>query len=207
MKILLVGTGMIGSRVVSEALSRGHEVTTLTRSGSSVPGATALKGDAADSSAVSEAAAGKDAVVLAVKVPGETAEPLLAAGRGVLSGAGKAGVRRVIVVGGAGSLEVAPGVRLVDTPDFPDAYKQEALNQGELLDLLRSEAGALEWTYISPAAIIAPGERTGSYRVGGDQLLTDAEGNSQISAEDYAVALVDELEDPKAPRRRITVAH
>ena len=205
MKILLVGTGMIGSRVAAEARSRGHQVTALTRSGTAPEGATARKGDAADSGQIAEAAAGHDAVVMAVKAPGEAA--LLAAGRGVLEGAAKAGVRRVVVVGGAGSLEVAPGLRLVDAPGFPDAYKSEALAQGVLLDVVRAEAGDLEWTYISPAAEIAPGERTGSYRVGGDQLLSDAEGNSRISAEDYAVALVDELENPKAPRRRITVAH
>ncbi|MFP3968628.1 NAD(P)H-binding protein, partial [Actinomadura fulvescens] len=131
----------------------------------------------------------------------------LAAGRAVLDGVREAGVRRLVVVGGAGSLEVAPGVRLVDDPHFPEAYKAESLAQAELLDLIRKEAGDLEWTYLSPPSIIEPGERTGTFRLGGDQLLTDAEGGSRISAEDYAIALVDELENGNAVGRRITVAY
>uniref|UniRef100_UPI000B10B595 NAD(P)-dependent oxidoreductase n=1 Tax=Actinomadura kijaniata TaxID=46161 RepID=UPI000B10B595 len=119
----------------------------------------------------------------------------------------EAGVRRLVVVGGAGSLEVAPGTRLVDTPDFPAIYKNESLAQAELLQVIRAEAGDLDWTYVSPAAEIAPGERTGTFRTGGDRLLADAAGDSRISAEDYAVALVDELEKPQAVGRRITVAY
>ncbi|WP_268245573.1 NAD(P)-dependent oxidoreductase [Planomonospora parontospora] len=111
------------------------------------------------------------------------------------------------VVGGAGSLAAAPGVRLVDTPDFPAVYKGEALAQAELLELVRAQAGDLDWTYVSPAIVIEPGERTGSYRRGGDQVLADADGRSLISAEDYAVALVDELETGQAVGRRITVAY
>jgi putative NADH-flavin reductase len=131
----------------------------------------------------------------------------VAVGRAVLDGLRKAGVRRLVVVGGAGSLEVAPGVRIVDLPEFSDAYKPEALAQAALLDLLRDNADDLEWTYISPGATIEPGERTGVYRVGGDQLLLDDDGNSRVSAEDYAIALVDELEKGENIRRRITVAY
>ncbi|TDD97153.1 NAD(P)-dependent oxidoreductase [Actinomadura rubrisoli] len=207
MRILLIGaTGMIGQRVADEARRRGHEVTGVTRRGT---GGTA-KAEAGDAGAVAALAEGHDAVVLAVAPPrdgSETIPPLLAAGRGVLDGLRRAGVRRLVVVGGAGSLEVAPGVRLVDTPDFPDLYKNEALAQGALLDLVRAEAGDLDWTYISPAAEIQPGERTGAYRVGGDQVLADAAGQSRISAEDYAIALVDELEKNEAVGRRITVAY
>lgn len=207
MKILLIGaSGMVGSRVAAEARNRGHELTGVTRSGA---GDTKVA-DASDSSAVAELAAGHDAVVLAIAPPRDGSpqlEPLLAAGRGVLDGLRLAHVRRLIIVGGAGSLEVAPGVRLVDTPDFPDLYKGEALAQNALLDLLRTEANDLDWTYISPAAAIEPGERTGTYRKGNDQLLVDAQGNSAISAEDYAVALVDELEKNEAIQRRISVAN
>ncbi|RFU36792.1 NAD-dependent epimerase/dehydratase family protein [Actinomadura logoneensis] len=207
MKILLIGaTGMIGSRVAAEARARGHEVTGVTRSGRDGT----ARAEARDADAVAKLAGGHDAVVLAVAPPrdgSETVEPLLADGRGVLAGARRAGVRRVVIVGGAGSLEVAPGTRLVDTPDFPDLYRNEALAQGALLDAVRAEAGDLDWTYISPAAEIGPGERTGEFRLGGDRLLADAEGNSRISAEDYAVALVDELENPQAVGRRITVAY
>jgi putative NADH-flavin reductase len=205
MRILLIGaSGMIGSRVAAEARDRGHAVTGVTRSGAQGTEAA----DAGDASAVAALAADHDAVVLTVAPPEEDpSNGLLATARGVLDGVRAAGVRRLVVVGGAGSLEVAPGVRLVDTPDFPQAYKTGALAQCDLLDLIRAEAGDLEWTYISPAAEIAPGERTGTYRRGGDQLLTDADGASRISAEDYAVALVDELEKAEAIGRRITVAH
>ncbi|MFF5206033.1 NAD(P)-dependent oxidoreductase [Streptosporangium sp. NPDC000396] len=207
MRILLIGAGgMIGSRIAAEARARGHEVTGVTRSGAEGT----ERADASDAPAVAALAAGHDAVVLAIAPPRDGSEasgPLLAAGHGVLEGLRASGVGRLVVVGGAGSLEVAPGTRLVDTPGFPDLYKAEALAQAELLDLIRTRAGDLDWTYVSPPAEIAPGERTGAYRRGGDQLLTDADGRSFISAEDYAVALVDELETGRGTGRRITVAH
>ncbi|MFC4906762.1 NAD(P)-dependent oxidoreductase [Actinomadura gamaensis] len=207
MRILLIGaTGMVGSRVAAEARARGHEVTGVSRSGKDGT----ARAQASDADAVAGLARGHDAIVLAVAPPRDGSEPvapLLADGRGVLEAARRSGVRRLVIVGGAGSLEVAPGKRLVDTPDFPALYKNEALAQGELLEVVRKEAGDLDWTYISPAAVIQPGERTGTFRLGGDRLLADADGNSEISAEDYAVALVDELEDPKAVGRRITVAY
>ncbi|XVQ13561.1 NAD(P)-dependent oxidoreductase [Spirillospora sp. CA-255316] len=207
MKIALLGaTGMIGSRIAAEARSRGHEVTGITRSGT---GGTA-KADARDADAVAALVRGHDAVVLSVSPPRDGSEPsapLLEAGRGVLDAMRKAGVKRLVVVGGAGSLEVAPGVRLVDTPDFPPEYKGESLAAAAFLDVIRAEAQDLDWTYISPAIVIEPGERTGAFRLGGDRLLADADGNSSISAEDYSVALVDELEKGEAVRRRITVAY
>jgi putative NADH-flavin reductase len=207
MRILLIGaSGMIGQRVAAEARQRGHEVTGVTRSGA---GGTE-QADAGDAPAVAAIAAGHDAAVLAIAPPRDGSEPsgpLLAAGRSVLEALPKAGVRRLVVVGGAGSLEVAPGVRLVDTPEFPTVYKGESLAQAALLDLIRGHDGGLEWTYVSPPALIQPGERTGKYRRGGDQLLADADGTSAISAEDYAVALVDELEQRRAVGRRITVAY
>ncbi|GAA4229832.1 NAD(P)-dependent oxidoreductase [Actinomadura meridiana] len=207
MRILLIGaTGMIGRRVADEARRRGHEVTGVTRSGNEGT----AKAEAADAAAIAGLAKGHDAAVLAIAPPRDGSEPtgpLLAGGRGALDGLRQAGVRRVVVVGGAGSLLVGPGARLVDTPEFPDLYKGEALAQGELLDVVRAEAGDLDWTYISPAAGIEPGERTGTFRLGGDELLTDADGKSFISAEDYAVALVDELEKSQAVGRRITVAY
>ncbi|TYB43602.1 NAD(P)-dependent oxidoreductase [Actinomadura chibensis] len=207
MRILVIGeTGMIGSRVSAEALGRGHSVSGMTRSGAEGT----APGEASDAEAVARYAADHDAVVLAIAPPRDGSEatgPLLAAGRGVLDGLRRAGVRRLVVVGGAGSLEVAPGVRLVDTPEFPAEYKGEALAQDALLELIRAEADDLDWTYVSPPAVIQPGERTGEFRTGGDALLTDADGNSAISAEDYAVAVVDELEKNQAVRRRITVAY
>ncbi|WP_433478229.1 NAD(P)-dependent oxidoreductase [Spirillospora sp. CA-142024] len=207
MRILLIGaTGMVGRRIAGEAGDRGHEVTGVTRSGNEGT----VKAEAGDAAAIAGLAEGHDAVVLTVPPPrdgSETEGPLLATTRGVLDALRRAGVRRLVVVGGAGSLEVARGVRLVDTPEFPDLYKNEALAAAAQLGLIRAEAGDLDWTFISPAAIIEPGERTGTFRLGGDQLLSDAEGNSRISAEDYAVALVDELEKSNAVQRRITVAY
>ncbi|WP_433468372.1 NAD(P)-dependent oxidoreductase [Spirillospora sp. CA-128828] len=207
MRILLIGaTGMVGRRIAGEASDRGHEVTGVTRSGNEGT----VKAEAGDSAAIAGLAEGHDAVVLTVPPPrdgSETEGPLLATTRSVLDALRRAGVRRLVVVGGAGSLEVAPGVRLVDTPEFPDLYKNEALAAAAQLGVIRAEAGNLDWTFISPAAIIEPGERTGTFRLGGDQLLSDAEGNSRISAEDYAIALVDELEKNNAVQRRITVAY
>jgi putative NADH-flavin reductase len=114
-------------------------------------------------------------------------------------------VKRYLVVGGAGSLEVAPGLRLVDTPEFPAEYKQEATKGGEFLGLLRQDQD-LDWTFLSPAAVFGPGERTGRFRLGTDQLLVNETGSS-ISYEDYAVALVDELENPKHSRARFTAGY
>ncbi|MEU1317189.1 NAD(P)-dependent oxidoreductase [Streptomyces tibetensis] len=216
MKILLIGaTGMIGSRVASEALGRGHEVTAVTRSGAAaaLPGhdsLTPLPLDASVPAEVAEAAGGHDVVVSAVSPPrdgSDPAAPLLALYRSMCAGLRAAGVRRLVVVGGAGSLKTASGLDRVDTPDFPAPYKGEALAHREVLRLLRAEADDLEWTYLSPADEIAPGERTGTFRLGDDDLLTAEDGSSFISAEDYAVALVDEVEKGEAIRRRITLAY
>jgi hypothetical protein len=115
-------------------------------------------------------------------------------------------VKRLLVVGGAGSLEIAPGLQVVDTPDFPPQWKESALGARDALELLKAEQG-LDWTMLSPAALIEPGERTGRFRLGGDQLLVDGEGASRISLQDYAVAMIDELERPAHIGRRFTVAY
>lgn len=200
MKILLFGaTGMVGQRIAAELAARGHEVTGVSRSGP-------VKGDVRDAATLGR---GHDAVICAIAPPRDGSEPegpFLDAHRALIDGVRAAGVRRLVVVGGAGGLEVAPGVDLVDTPGFPEMYKKEALAQRSALGLYR-EVDDLDWTYVSPAAEIAPGERTGHFRVGGDQLLADAEGNSRISAEDYAIAIADEVEKGEHPRRRITVAY
>lgn len=216
MKILLIGaTGMIGSRIVAEALTRGHEVTAATRSGSTDalpdhPALTSITLDAALPTQVADAAAGHDAVISAVSPPrdgSDPAAPLLATYRSLIEGLRTADVHRLLIVGGAGSLTTASGQDRVDTPDFPAIYKAEALAQREVLRLFRTDVTDLDWTYVSPADEIAPGERTGSFRLGGDQLLTASDGTSFISAEDYAVALVNELEHGEALRRRITMAY
>ncbi|MBB6546734.1 NAD(P)-dependent oxidoreductase [Nonomuraea rubra] len=200
MKILLFGaTGMVGSRIATELRDRGHEVTGISRKGP-------VKGDVHDTAALAE---GHDAIVSAIAPPRDGSDPeppFLAAYRALVDGARASGVRRVIVVGGAGSLQVAPGQDLVDTPGFPDAYKKEALAGRSLLRLFR-EVEDLDWTFVSPAAEIAPGERTGVFRLGGDMLMTDAEGRSFITAEDFAVAIADEVDKDAHPRQRVSVAY
>lgn len=202
MKVALIGaTGSIGSRVLEELASRGHDVTAIVRKPEAVPlraGVTARKGDADDEAALAALLAGHDAVISAVPFLKSNPRKLIEAVRA-------SGVGRYLVVGGAGSLEVAPGVRLVDTPDFPPAYKAEATAGAAFLGILRQER-ELDWTFLSPSALIHPGERTGTFRLGTDQLLTNAQGSS-ISFEDYAVALVDELERPAHSRRRFTVGY
>ncbi len=203
MKIALIGaTGQVGSRILSEALQRGHQVSAIARqAGSLAPreGLMPVVLDVADTDKLAAALAGHDVAILSVKY--SVVDP-----RPILKAVEQAGVPRVLVVGGAGSLEVAPGVDLVDTPNFPEAYKGEALAARECLRLLRAGM-PLDWTLVSPSALLLPGERTGKFRIGGDQLLVDADGASRISIEDLAMALVDELESPRHSRQRFTVGY
>jgi len=214
MKIVLFGaTGHVGQRIVSEALRRGHEVVGVVRdtAKSTAPeGIRLVRGDATDAASVASAVAGADAVVSAVSPrPGSTgsAPSLVDAARGLIAGLRQAGVKRLLVVGGAATLEVSPGVMLLDSPGFPDAYRAEATQGRDSLAVYRSEADGLDWTFLSPAAEIGPGERTGRYRTTIDQFLTDEHGRSTISFEDYAVALLDELENPQHVARRFGVAY
>lgn len=207
MKIAVVGaSGTIGSRIVAEAAGRGHQVSAVSRRKGAVqpaPGVTAVQADARNADDVANLARDHEAVVVSVSARKEGDTPIPEVVRTVVENLGAD--TRLFVVGGAGSLEVAPGVQLVDTPHFPEAYKSEVLQQREALELLR--ASDVDYTYLSPAIEIAPGERTGRYRVGGDQVLSDGEGRSFITAEDYAVAVLDELETPQHRRRRYTVAY
>jgi putative NADH-flavin reductase len=196
MNVVVFGaTGMVGSRVLAELEQRGHTVTGATR---------ATGADVTDPRSVAAVAAGADAVVSAISARGGdyTLADVAAA---LVAGLREAEVRRLVVVGGAGSLEVAPGKRLVDTPDFHEEWKPEALAQADALDYYRGIED-LDWTYVSPAAVIQPGRRTGSYRTSGDALLVDGEGHSEISAEDYAIAIADLLEQDSAHRERVSVA-
>jgi uncharacterized protein len=202
MKVALIGaSGQGGSRLLVELIRRGHQVTAIARQPDKIaadPGVTAKKGDVFDKAGLVHILRGHDAVVSAVHFTASDPKLLIEAVK-------EAGVKRYFVVGGAGSLEVAPGVKLVDTPQFPAAHKAEATKGGEFLDLLRKEK-ALEWTFLSPSAMIGPGERTGKFRLGKDQLLTNDKGSS-ISWEDYAIAAVDELEKPAHVRQRFTVGY
>lgn len=196
-------TGRVGSRIAAELLKRGHTVTGIARNVSTVPNQARLAVKAADATSVQALVAllhGHDAVISTTRFVGGSDAPT------IVGAAKRAGVPRLLVVGGAGSLEVAPGKALVDTPQFPEAYKPEALAGRTFLEALRREAG-LDWTFLSPSALFEPGERTGKFRLGGDQLLTGANGVSRISMEDFAIALADELAAPKHSRRRFTVGY
>ena len=187
MKIAVVGaTGNVGSRIVAELLRRGHQVTAIVRNPDRVPsqpGLVAQKGDVFDSAGLAGLLRGHDVAISSVHFLTSDPGKLIAAVK-------SAEVGRYIVVGGAGSLEVAPGVALVTAPGFPLQYKAEAEAGGAFLDLLRREK-QLNWTFLSPSALFVAGERTGHFRLGTDQLLTAADGKSWISYEDYAVALAD----------------
>ncbi len=213
MKIALFGaSGTIGQRILNEALERGHSVTAVVRDVSKLSekeDLSVVKGEVTDPASVAEAVKGNDAVISSVgpKLPGGDPQIVVDAARSLIDGVARSGVKRLIAVGGAGSLEVAPGVRLVDTPEFPEAWKDIALAHSEALNVYKNTKADIDWTNISPAAFIQPGEKTGKYRVGTDQLLVDENGESKISAEDYAVAVLDELERPRHPKQRITVAY
>lgn len=212
MNIVLIGaSGFIGSAILNEALNRGHKVTALVTRPEKLArhaALSALKADVMDVAGLCAQLAGADAVVSAFSGHGQAdaLDYYVSGVRNIITAAKEARAPRLLMVGGAGSLEVAPGVELIDTPDFPEQYKASAEGARQALRLLRAEK-ALNWTMLSPSAMIAPGERTGSFRTGADQLLADAEGNSRISVEDFAKALVDELETPVHEGARFTVGY
>jgi len=201
MKVALIGaTGNIGSKIAAELMARGHSVTAIARNTDKAPaGSKAVSVDAADPAALAAALKGHDAVVSSAPfAPGLSPA--------IIDGVKRSGVKRYIMVGGAGSLEVAPGKMLKDTLTLPDPVRKILDEAAENLKRLRGESG-LDWTFFSPAAEIGPGERTGKFRLGGDQLVSDAAGKSRISYDDYAIALVDELETPRHIQKRFTIAY
>ncbi|WP_043632498.1 NAD(P)-dependent oxidoreductase [Nonomuraea candida] len=266
MRITVFGArGAVGSRVVTEALSRGHEVTAAVRdpsrlqppspahrpaapqapaaargpaglqhpssghnptgprlpvggrdpSGLRGPAAGLLDGagvrvrvgDAADPGDVARLSAGQDLVISATRPAPGHEDDLVTTARALLAGVAESGVR-LLLVGGAAGLTVpgTGGLTVVETPDFPPSWRPIALACNAQLDVCRAERAA-DWTYVSPPALIEPGERTGRYRIGADELLVDAAGRSAISMEDFAVALLDEAERPRHRRVRFTVAY
>lgn len=202
MKIAVLGaSGRAGSEITKELASRGHSVTAIARKPDAIPtgdNITAVKGDASYAAALAELIKGSDALVSALHfdVPAST----------ILSALKTAGVPRLLVTGGAASLEVAPGVPLIDTPEFPEEWKTFAMGGIAFLDDLRGET-EIDWTFFSPAASIEEGPRLGQFRLGTDQLITDDKGNSRISFADYAIAMADEVEQHKHPRARFTAAY
>lgn len=203
MKVALIGSsGRVGSRLVTELLTRGHSVTGIERNpekSAARSGLTIKQGDATQPAMLAPLCAGHDAVISATRFVTSDASALIDAVR-------KSGVKRLLVVGGAGSLETQPGVALLDTPGFPQSYLPEARAGAKFLEVLRAEK-EIDWTFLSPSAEFAPGVRTGKFRLGGNTLLTDAAGKSSISMEDFAIAMVGELEHPAHSRQRFTVGY
>jgi putative NADH-flavin reductase len=213
MKIALIGaTGFVGTAILQEALNRGHEVTAIVRNPEKLQAHPKLhpqEGNVYNEDEVARLVAGHNAVISAFN-PGWSNPDIyneqVKGTRAIINGVKKAGITRLLFVGGAGSLEVRPGVQSMDLPGFPAEYKQGALATREALTMLRHESG-LEWSFLSPSADVFPGQRTGTFRLGTDKLLKDAKGQSRISVQDYAVAMIDEVEKPNHIRQRFTVGY
>ncbi|MFD4474575.1 NAD(P)-dependent oxidoreductase [Streptomyces sp. NPDC058471] len=213
MNITVFGAaGNVGRRVVAEAVDRGHEVTAVVRDparATGLPSVAAIRtGDAADPRTVTALAAGQDLVVSATR-PAPGREPELAAvTRALFTGLHGTGVR-LLLVGGAAGLTIpgTGGTMVVDAPDFPPSLRPIALACNEQLDACRTNGHDVDWSYVSPPALLETGKRTGRFRLGTDELIVDAEGVSALSMEDFAVALVDEAERPKHHRARFTAAY
>lgn len=216
MSIVVFGaSGNIGGNIRKEALSRGLRVTAVTNSSplEAAPNLTALTADLADTEAVAKIVSGHDAVISAYS-PGlrkysadEAAELIRRAHESLFEGVKLGGVKRLILVGGVGSLEASPGVDVVDSDFYPADHKAHTLRNREIVRALKRGEYDLDWTYVSPPLEIKAGERTGKFRLGEDQLLRDADGNSRISEADFAVAILDELEQGRYVRRRFTAAY
>lgn len=213
MKVALLGaTGFVGSALLKEALDRGHMVTAIVRHPEKVEkrqGLTAKAGDVYNSGLLATLIHGNDAIISAFN-PGWK-DPNLYADQvrgtaSIIAAIKNAGMKRVLWAGGAGGLEVKPGVRVIDNPDMPTWVKPGSLATINALEQLQNEP-ELEWSYLSPSAELKPGQHTGKFRLGSDQLLVDAAGKSQISVQDYAVAMIDELEHPAHVHQRFTVGY
>jgi uncharacterized protein len=210
MKLAIFGpSGMIGSRILNEALSRAHTVTAITRDPSRLPvsheNLTVVAGNALDPVSVADVVQGHDAVLSAIGTSGSSVEVIVDAARSLIEGLSQVGISRLVVVGGAGVLEVESGVQFVDSPNFYEPYRPLALAHREAYNLYK--ASNLDWTFVCPAGEIAPGERTGNYQIGCDHLLINEKGESRISAEDFAIAFVNEVETPQYIHHRLTVAY
>ncbi|MBO1268257.1 NAD(P)-dependent oxidoreductase [Arthrobacter cavernae] len=201
MKIAVYGaTGMVGSQIVNESLTRGHQVTAISRKGAEVAGTVSVAADQADGQTFALIAKGHDAVVLATgpsRTGGDHAEWLAAMETAFSNAEGT----RLMIVGGAGTLMI-DGVRLLDSPGFPEAYKAEATTAALALAAVKEAPESLDWTVLAPSPMIQPGERTGSYSV-----AKDSPAGSSISTQDYAVAMLDEIETPAHRRARFTAAN
>lgn len=217
MKIVIIGaTGFVGSALLNEAAQRGHIITAISRHpekiNSSDGNVTAIKADVYDTQKLADSIAGHEVAFNTYNAGWDNPniyEDFLKGSESIQEAAKKAKVKRLMVVGGAGSLEIAPGKQLVDTPDFPAEYKEGAKAARDYLDILKKEKDIV-WTFLSPAILMHQGiktGRTGKYRTGTDQPVFDENGVSKISAEDLSVALIDEMENPQFLNQRFTVAY
>ncbi len=202
-KIAIIGaTGRAGSQLLEEALRRGHSVIAIARNTDKLavrPGVSVKQVDALDAEALQQAISGSDVVISAAHFATLPASA-------VIGPVKKAGVKRLLVVGGAGSLLLPGGTRVIDSEGFPEAYKAEASAGATFLEALRQEQ-ELDWTFLSPSAEFVETERTGTFRLGQDDLLVSREGHSWISFADFAIAMIDEVETPKHSRQRFTVGY
>ncbi|MFI8416429.1 NAD(P)-dependent oxidoreductase [Serratia sp. NPDC078593] len=213
MKVTIIGaTGFVGRRVVDEALSRGLHVTAIARQKKDLPEHANLHialGDVADTDWLATQLNGQDAIISAYN-PGWSEDNLyektVVGTQHILNAVKRAGVKRLLVVGGAGSLEVAPGVELVDTPEFPENIRPGAKAVRDLRNKLQHE-DSLDWTYLSPAALLESGKRTGQFRLGTNKLLMNGQAPASISVEDLAVAIIDEIENPQFINAQFTAAY
>lgn len=217
MKIALIGaSGFVGSHILKEALDRGHQVTAIVRNPEKItekhPNLQAKKGDVFNTEEIAKLVSGHDAVISSYNAGWQNPnlyDDFLKGSQAIQEGVKKSGVKRLIVVGGGGSLEIAPGVQLVDTPQFPAEWKSGALAARDYLNIIRKE-DELDWTFFSPAIEMHHGikdGRTGKYRLGTDQPVFDANGASRLSPEDLSIVLVDELGNKKFIRKRFTAAY
>lgn len=209
-KIILFGaTGTIGRAILHEALRRGHRVTAAVRDTGKITETDerlqVVEADILRPDSIASAARGHQVLVSAYGPKFGAEEELLEVARTLIEGVRRAGVQRLIVVGGAGSLKTENGERLMETQEFPEEIRTLALAHADAFDIYQGSDVA--WTYFSPASIIEPGRRTGNFRIGTDWLVTDETGHSRISAEDYAVALVDEIEEEQFVNARFTVGY
>jgi len=207
MKVVLYGaTGNSGQRILQELTSRGHQVTAVARDTSKLPSTvTAVNDDLNNVETIASIITGADVVVSAYAPPQDNTDALVSVTERQIAAVKKAGNVRLIVVGGAGLLEVAPGVTLIASGYLPEAYLPIAKSHEKALRVL--EASDIDWTYFSPAAYFEPGARTGKFRLGTTNLISNEKGDSRISFEDYALALVDEIETPAHVRGQFSIGY
>jgi len=209
MKVVLFGArGKSGSRLMQELIARGHSVTAAVRDPKkfSAPKSVEVKqDDLSEPRHTASVLRGADAAISAYAPPHDDTDALVGVTQRQVAAVRDAGVERLLVVGGAGGLEVAPGVSLIASGHLPAPWLPIATSHVKALDVLRGSD--VDWTYVAPAAYFEPGTRTGKFRTGTDQLITAASGESRISMEDYAIALVDELEQGKHRRARMSVGY